>query len=328
MDRPEERVALIECLERDGRPGRSIDVVAWPLTLGRGLANHVVLDDPHVAARHARIEPDPERGLVLRVLDTTNGVTVEGRHHAARAVCPLPVGGAMLQLGHTRLRLRLAGEVLAAEQPLPVASGKALLLVLPLIALMLAKQALRMDPGDELTTWLPSLLTWPIGLAGWCLTWALMSKVFQHRFDFMGHLRIALPWFLAIQVAGVLLPQAGASLGWTWLWRSLGPVQVVLGALWLMAQLAHLLPAHRRAVATAVTAAAVAASAVWLIFVQRETDSYSRAPYMSTLPVAALRLSDTVAPALLVDDVAKLAEPLAHRVKKARDEEDGVDDDE
>ena len=39
MVHAEERLALIECFERDGRAGRTVDVHAWPLTLGRARAN-------------------------------------------------------------------------------------------------------------------------------------------------------------------------------------------------------------------------------------------------------------------------------------------------
>ena len=94
MDRPEERLALIECFERDGRAGRTVDVHAWPLTLGRALSNHVILDDAYVAARHARIEPGSDGRLLLTVLDTANGVAVDGRRHDAGTTSPLPEAGA------------------------------------------------------------------------------------------------------------------------------------------------------------------------------------------------------------------------------------------
>lgn len=326
MDRPEERLALIECFERDGRPGRSIDVPAWPLTLGRGLASQIVIDDPYVAPCHARIAPDEHGRLVLTVLETANGVLVDGARHAAGASCLLPTGGATLQLGQTRLRLRLRGEQLADEKPLPPAAASPWLLALPLFALALAELALRLDPGADATAWLPVLVGLPVAVAGWCGLWALLSKVFQHRFDFDGHLRIALPWMLAIQAVDALLPQLAAALGWPLLWQATAPLEVGLAALWLHAHLVHVLPAHRRTVGAAVAAATLAGSAISLSFVERSTDSFSRAPYMSTLPLPATRLGGTVAPALLVDEMASLAAPLAQRAKKARDEdeEDGA----
>lgn len=325
MDRAAERLALIECFERDGRPGRVIDVHAWPLTLGRGLSNHVVLDDAYVAASHARVAPDDQGRLVLTVLDTANGVAVDGRRLAAGAQCLLPEAGALLQLGQTRLRLRLRGEVLAAEKPLPPATASPWLFALPFFALAVAEHALRLDPGADTTAWLPVLVGVPVAVAGWCGLWALLSKVFQHRFDFGGHLRIALPWLLAIELVSVLLPQLAASLAWPGLWHLAAPVQVVLGALWLRAHLAHVLPLHRRAVTAAVAVATLAGSAILLTVIQRSTDSYSRAPYMSTLPLPATRLAGSVAPAVLVHEMAELVEPLARRVQKARAEEDEED---
>ena len=43
MDHAPERLALIEVEGRDGRIGRAVDVLRWPLTLGRALDNHLVV---------------------------------------------------------------------------------------------------------------------------------------------------------------------------------------------------------------------------------------------------------------------------------------------
>jgi len=318
MDRPEDRLALIETFERDGRMARVRDVQAWPLSLGRGLFNHVVLDDPFVAERHARIAPDDEGRLLLTVLETSNGVEVDGRHHAAGASVPLPAAGATLQLGQTRLRLRLAGEVLLPEQPLPRPERSPLWLGLALYALSLAELAVGLDPGAETSTWLAGVLGVPAMLAAWCGAWALLSKLFQHRFDFMGHLRIALPWALALQVLDVLLPQTAAALGWPWLWQATTPLKALLGAAWLYAHLVHVLPQHRRAVTSAVLAMTLVGGGLSLNNTWRNHDSLSSTPYMSTLPLPALRLGGTTAPADLVADMARLAPPLAARAKKAK----------
>jgi len=330
MGHPEERLALIECLERDGRLGRVFDVHGWPLTLGRALSNGVVLDDPCVAPAHARIEPDGQGSLELTVLETANGVSVDGRHLAAGERCVLPTAGATLQIGQTRLRLRLPGEVLATEKLLPPVAASPWLWALPLFALALTELALALDPGADLVAWLPVLVGLPVAVAGWCGVWALLSKVFQHRFDFGGHLRIALPWLLAIQLADSLLPQIAAALAWPTLWQLATPLQVLLAAGWVRAHLVHVLPALRRTVTAAVAAVTLAGSAIALNIVHRATDSFSRAPYMSTLPLPAARLTGTVPPARLVEDMTTLAAPLARRVQEARDEEaqDGIAADE
>ena len=321
------RLALIEVFERDGRVGHSASVHGWPLTLGRALDNDVVLDDPHVAAHHATLSPDDQGSLVLDVGDTVNGVEVDGRRHGARAQVALPAGGARLRLGGLQLRLRLPAEVLAAERPLPVL-GRAhlagpLLAGLLFLLLGLFDHWLSLDPGADAAAWLPVAVGLPIAVAGWCVLWALAAKLFQHRFDFMGHLRIVLPWLLAVELVDLLLTPLAATLGWPWLWRLVSPLQVLLGLLMLRAHLALLLPHSRHAVTTVLAAAALAATAISLTVIHRATDRFSRPAYMSTLPLPALDLGGAVTADDVVQELAPLAGRLAARAKKARDDEPG-----
>ena len=329
MEHPEEqphRRALIELLDRDGRVARSVDVFRWPLTLGRALDNDVVLDDPYVAARHAVLQADGLGQVTLTVGDSINGVRLGPARHAAGARVTLPAAGAQLQLGGVKLRLRLPAEALAAEWPLPAMAGAAL--ATPLMAgglmllLALASHWLALDPGADATAWLPVIVGLPLALAAWCGLWALVSKLFQHRFDFLGHLRIVLPWLLAIEGAGMLLPLLGSALAWPWLWRLGAPVQALLGLLLLRAHLMHLLPLASRTITTVLAGAALVGSTIQLILSQRATDRYSRPAYMSTLPLPAMRLSVTAAPSTLVQEMDPLAERLAQRVRRARAEED------
>jgi hypothetical protein len=327
---PARRLALIELFERDGRAGRTLDVQAWPLSLGRALDNDLVLDDPHVAPHHARIVAGDDGTLRLEVLDTRNGVGLDNRHLGAGGVAVLPAAGAALYIGGIRLRLRLPGEVLAPEKALPgsvrgqlvqpLAAGAALL------ALQGARQWLSLDPGADSSVWLPLLAGLPLALAAWCGLWALMSKLFQHRFDFGGHLRLALPRLLLIATVEALLPQIAAALALPLLWYAEMPVQAVLGVLLLRAHLLHVLPAHRRTVTASLAVLALAAAAVSLTFIRRSSDSWTGAPYMSTLPMPALRLGGSVPPQELVQAMAPLADRLAQRVKRARDETEAGDD--
>lgn len=324
MDTP--RLALIELHERDGRIGRVVDVRRWPLTLGRAMDNDVVIDDPHVAAHHATLALGEDGRLRLLPLPSLNGVRVDGKRSEGEAT--LPAGGAELQLGGTRLRLRLAGEVLAPELALPAAGGGPLLplaMGLATFALMLAQHWLTLDPGADYNQWLPVLIGLPAVLAGWCAAWALMSKLFQHRFDFNGHLRIVLPWLLAMTVADVLWPLATSAVAAPTLWKLSSPLQALIGLLLLRAHLHHVLPTHLRAVNLTLVALAVAGGGLQLAGTWRANHSLSASPYMSTLPVPALRLAGTVPSATLVQEIAPLAAQLAERAKKARQDDDGGD---
>lgn len=328
MERPEERLALIELYERDGHVARTLDVWQWPLTLGRALDNHLVIDDPHLAPRHACLALDDTGALQLQALPSRNGVRLDGTRVADRV--PVPAGGALLHLGATRLRLRLAGEVLAPELPLTHQPGGAwawpLAAGLTWYLLLLAGHWLKLDPGADYSAWMSTLLTPPVALAAWSALWALMSKLFQHRFDFGGHLRIVLPWMLYLILAENLWPPLTAALDAPRLWMLEGTLALALGALLVRAHLAHLLPLHRRAVTASVAALALAGAGLSAALTYRHSDSLVATPYMSTLPLPALRLGGTVPSASLVQDMAPLAVQLAERVKKAREDEDDATD--
>lgn len=326
----QDRLALIEVFERDGRLGRSTAVHQWPLTLGRALDNDVVLDDPHVAAHHATLAPDAQGRLQLVVGDSINGVTVGRTRHSAGAQLLLPPEGTDLQLGTVRLRLRLPGETLAPEQPLPVQgrghlSGPLLAGVLVLV-LTLVDHWVSIDPGVDAAGWLPVAAGLPLALVVWCSLWALASKLFQHRFDFLGHLRTVLPWLLAIEAVDLLLTPLAASLGWPWLWRLVGPLQLLLALLLLRAHLQQVLPHSGRVLSAALAAAALVGTAISLTFTHRATDRYSRPPYMSTLPLPALHLAQPVSAQDLVQDLGPLAERLSKRVQKAAADEPSDDE--
>jgi hypothetical protein len=339
MDRPEERLALIELYApqdahvRERRAMRTVDVHAWPVSLGRALDCTVVLDDPHVAPHHASLARDTMGQLEVQVGDTANGVLIDGQPWPAGSRCPLPAGGAQLQIGATQLRLRLPGAPMAPERRLvasaPVRSIATLaVMALVLLASMWAGHWLSLDPGADLTAWLPVLMGLPLAVALWCGAWALASKLFQHRFDFRGHLAMLLPWLLAIELLGWMWPQATAALGAASWWALAPALAMVLAALLVRSHLLLVLPQHPRGITAAVVAVLLAVGGASLANIHRSTDRYTRAPYMSTLPLPALRLHGLDPTQALLDDMAPLRDKLAARAGKARRDEPEDDSDE
>lgn len=331
MDRPEDRLALIEVLDREGRVLRTVDVMRWPVGLGRALHNGVVLDDMHVAPAHARLEMDDEGHgpLVLTALESRNGVLLEGQRLAAGERRALEPGPARIQLGQTLLCLRRPDDALEPERVL-IAAQAAPWLRITMVAAMLwltvvAARWIEVDPGSEFTAWLPSMLGLPAVVIGWCLLWAMVSKVFQHRFEFIAHLGVCLPWFLGLQWLGLLLPQVAASVGWPWLWR-LTPVLLPLGATWLVRNhLGLVLPRHRQGIAVTLLALLALWGGITAATNLRRHDRLLTAPYMSTLPMPVLRFGKAVSPQALVDAMSPLPDQLAERVKEAAkdDPDDG-----
>jgi hypothetical protein len=337
MDRPENRLALIEWIGRDQRVLRSVDVHQWPVTLGRGLQNTVVLDDPQVAEQHALVQPDEQGHLNLLVQATRNGVWVAQRHLPSGACVPLNVSGVELHLGGTQLRLRWPSEALAPEELMPQAwrwprFGLWPVLGLALLwLLLLATQFwISLDPGAGVSEWLPFALGAPLGLLLWCALWALGSKVFRHQFDFMGHLCVAAPSLLLIALVNALIPQVAAALGWAWVaelgvWAESG---LTLALLWAHVRL--VLPAARirplRVLNAATLVLALLGSVVYLTVQHRSTERWRTQLYLSTLPLPAWRLDGAVPVDRLLEHAQSLRAPLEARVREAAGEEDAGDD--
>ncbi len=106
--------ALELCCVAGPDAGRSVPVLGGELTIGRDPTAELVLDDPELSFRHARLEMGAT-GPVLTDLGSTNGSTVDGhRIRAGPAVVPT---GAVIRTGGSLLRVRLAAEPGMAKAP-------------------------------------------------------------------------------------------------------------------------------------------------------------------------------------------------------------------
>ena len=309
------RLGMVELLDRDGGVAHRVPVTRWPLTLGRALDCDVVLDDPHAAPHHARIEGAAAAGErpILHVGETRNGLRLAGRLLAAGASAPLPAGAAW-QIGRSALRLRLVDDPLAEELPLaaPSPAGlRALAAGLVLLLLWLAgAHWLESDPGDPLGNYLPVLVTTPVLLAGWCFLWALGSKMFVRHFDFLSHLRLALSVLLASLLLGTLLPLLAFATSWVALVRMTELLTLALGCGLLLGHLSLILPARRRALAAGFATMFVIGAALKLVLHEQRTDRWFGTLYLSTLGPPGLRLAAPVTTDAFLDEARALRAPL------------------
>jgi len=328
MDRPEKRLALIELLERDGRLRRCVEVEAWPVTLGRSLDCDVVLEDPHVAARHVRIASS-EEGLQLEVGATRNGVQL-GHHTLAEGQhAPLP-RAAVWQIGATRVRVRLPDDPIEAERPLGLAVTGArplvtLLCALALWALVLIEHGIGLDPGARFTDWLVPLLGAPAVVALWCLLWGIGSKLFQHRFEFWPHFAVLVKGVLVMGVLELVLPVLGYSLSWEWLSRIAPGVAVAAGVATLFGHAVLVVPLDRRVLAAGIGGCFLIGAAVLMTMNHQRTDRLFGEPYLATLPPPALRLAPPVSVGTFIAESAALRARLDRRA--GQDERDDMDAD-
>jgi hypothetical protein len=308
-------IALVEWVGRDGRVLRTQPVYAWPVTIGRALSCDVVLDDSHVAPEHASL--DLHGGsLLVRIGQTINGAAINHHHVLAGSQAALPAGD-VLRLGTTRLRVRLASDQLAPEQPLtqhillqaiphPVAPARWVLLAglfLALALAIIAEQWLDSDPDTSASTYLSRLLAVGGVVAIWTLLWALASKLFHGSLDYMAHLRRALSYSLAWSALGLALPAAAFMTGWPWLSRVADAGGSALICALLLAHLTLVLPSQRRALMAGFASLYLAGVGLNLWLNEQHQGRMFNELYVSTLLPPSFRLAQTVPPATLLQDV-------------------------
>ena len=316
-----QKLALVEVLDRDGHARMAVPVTHWPVRVGRAIDNDVVLDDTHVAAHHATLA-ETMSGLSLQVEASVNGARMGSRRLGSGEQAEL-AGGEVFQLGSTRLRVRRAADALAPEKALaPEPRGGWALLAAMMLALMgwnVAELWLNTDPGARLSDYLPVLVGGPVALALWCGLWALGSKLFQHRFEFWPHARVALAYLLATGVVGLVLPMLAYALSWEFASRI---TDIAAGAVLTAMVLAHLslvLPARRQLLTVATVAAFVTGVAVMLARNYQVNDRVFDELYVTTLAPPALRMAGSVETGRFIEEAASLKATLDAHAKDDSD---------
>ena len=323
------RLAQAEVADAGGHGVRLVDVLAWPLTVGRALDNHIVLPDPHVAAHHATLDLDADGRVRVSVGDSRNGVRIDhGRTHAVlraheQAVLPAP---ARLQLGHSQLMLRLPTDPLAAELPLqpgPANGPRWLMPALAVAALvwLLGARWIGSDADTRWSDYLVLLLAAGAALFAWVLVWGLASKLFTGRLTLRPHLRLALLFGLATQALDLLLTAAAFGLDWPLLSHLRPAAALVVGSVWLAQHLRVVLPRHAMAAAGWVAACALLVAALGLVTNWRRHDRLLDELYAPNLMPPAWRLARGTPVQQLVDDLRTLEQPLRERAVKAQAED-------
>jgi hypothetical protein len=95
---------FIELLTRDQNLITRQRFEQLPITIGRGYNNDLILDDPYIAANHALIEMSATGEIVIRDLDSENGLVQQGKRQSQ-----IKLDHHSIRLGHSILRFRHAG---------------------------------------------------------------------------------------------------------------------------------------------------------------------------------------------------------------------------
>jgi hypothetical protein len=326
-----ETLALIELLDRDGQPRHSVRVTQWPVRIGRAIDCDIVLDDPHVAAHHASLVWGDD-GVHVVPTPSVNGVHF-GRSRVVPGTAPALPPNALLTLGTTILRVRLAGEALPAEVPLATeqAQGRrtAWLFGLATVAALWAafEQWLGATPGATGTEMAVVFLAAPIALGLWCGLWALGSKLFQRQFAFWPHLEVALFWPLLAVLVNALAGQLAFALSMPLIAKAGRVAAVGALAMLLWRHLGIVLPLRRRAFGYVMIAIVLVGGGLNVAEHVARQQPLVGELYLSTISLPAMRVARPVSADAFVQAAQPLEKSLARWVRAGDADAEPVNED-
>ncbi len=254
----EPRLGMLEALDRNNLIVARLTVNRWPVTVGRALDCDLVLDDPHVAPHHLRLDRAAQGGDVsAQVLDSRNGVHLGLHRHASGAQFNW-TARQDLRLGLLKLNLRLADTPLAPEQALPTfpwgRTGGTALLVVALAVWQMVLLWYGSADTEKFAQGVPLRLGGLLGvLLVWSLLWALATKIFTGQAHFWRHVRIFSAVVLLDGVVNGLVHLLAFMFSLEWLARLDLVVSAVVVSLGLYRQLTVVSPHHQRGMRIAMT---------------------------------------------------------------------------
>ena len=325
-------LARLQAIDRNGHAEGRLDITHWPVTVGRSLANDLVLDDSHVAANHLRITRAEDGSVTVHVLDTANGVALDAVQHGRDTSFTWPPGS-QLTLGRLKLGLRLAEEAVAAEEPLPRfpwrTVGWTVLAVAGMLFTVFAQAWLTMTEPSQLLRQLPGVIgVVAVAIAVWSGLWALATKLFTGRLQFWRHVRIACVSSLAV----LALVTVAGMLAFMFSLETLARYEVQLNLLGAAAavyfHLTVIAPHNRRRLAAIVAAVAVLGTVAMLGTNWLQNKRLSNRLYLSTIYPPAWRMAPAVPVKQFMEEAGAIRERLEGRLKDKESDDDGADADE
>lgn len=180
--------AWVEVLSAKGDVQQRYKLTHSPFVVGRAVQSDVLLDDPYLAPSHGQFELNDGGQWVLRSLESKNGIE------------PFDNVTNEYSLGQSRLRLRLADQLLSPERALPVKVapvpqrniGRLLaILAIVFVAIELFGMYTATSGEYKLATFISPILMFAGIVIVWSFAWSLLSRLFSGAPQFKEHLLIA-----------------------------------------------------------------------------------------------------------------------------------------
>ena len=201
---------VVEVIQPDGARARH-RLNGAPLTLGRALANDIIVDDPYVDATHVRLTTESDGTVIVEDLESVNGIVANDDRLSGRIIAR---PGDTLRVGHTTIRFRDPNESVppalvdqasvapTVQTPAAVAIPRSrrrfvtetsvgLVLLLAVMAAYAFNSWLGDSSRSSTNDATSVALGAAIGLSVWAGLWSIASRVIVHGFRFMGHIGVA-----------------------------------------------------------------------------------------------------------------------------------------
>ena len=189
-------LGYIEILDGKGGVSERIAVDRFPLTLGRGYANQVILSDPFVCPVHLKIAQDEQGRLLANDLDSVNGSYPAGGKESRGQWELQP--GSPFRIGHTVLRYVTVDHPLAptlVDRTVEVSlwqSPYAAVVSAVVLVLLLCLDGYLSSVERVTVAKIISEPWFTVSMLGtWAGMWALSSRLVVGRFNFARHVKIA-----------------------------------------------------------------------------------------------------------------------------------------
>ncbi len=215
-----EAIAFVEILGRDGRVLTRHPVMEFPCRVGRAYDNHVIVDDPYVAAHHLEFTEASPGCYALRDLGSRNGTTLLA---ARRAVVSTAIGpDEIVRIGHTQLRVRPRDfSVPPEEDPRKRdwAKRPAVCISVSVAAMAAIAGEYYLSSGEAIeASSLLGLLFVAVGaVVAWSAGWAFASRLVTSQWSYLAHLTVAGVAIVAFTGVDEVVGSLAFALGWAWL---------------------------------------------------------------------------------------------------------------
>ena len=201
---------IIEEVNRLGHvTGRHI-IDKFPVSVGRGYQNDLIIDDPYVSSEHISIG-ETENGWLIEDKGSENGIKF--RSHSAISPDNHLKSGDEIILGRTRLRLLSPWHPVAKTHLLPTRTSISKILSLPTVTittvvlafiLLLTEAQLSIPVKTGFEKLLASTLPTFIFALVWAGIWTFVGRVITHRASFLPHFVAAILVFIISMGAATL----------------------------------------------------------------------------------------------------------------------------